>query len=388
MRTQVCIIGGGPAGLLLGQLLHRAGIDTVLLERHTREHVLSRIRAGVLEWGSVGMLEEAGVGARMHAEGYPHEGIFLAVRNQGFRVDFEARTGKRVMVYGQTEVTHDLYDARDAMGGTVIHEAENVALHDCDGTAPYVTYEKGGAEHRVDCDWIAGCDGYHGPSRQAIPENRRKSYEREYPFGWLGILSETPPVADELIYANHPRGFALCSMRNANLSRYYVQCPAGENVEAWSDDRFWDELKRRIPEQAADDLVTGPSIEKSIAPLRSFVSEPMRWGRLCLCGDAAHIVPPTGAKGLNLAIGDVHYLHKALIAHYRGDEALIDSYSADALRRVWKAIRFSWWFTTTWHRFPDQGDFDQKVQEAEIRTLMDSESARAAMAEQYVGTPY
>lgn len=388
MRTQVCIIGGGPSGLLLAQLLHMAGIDTVVLEKHTREHVLSRIRAGVLEWGSVEMLEKAGLDERMHREGFVHKGIYLALQNRGFRVDFEARTGKRVMIYGQTEVTHDLYDARERMQGRVIHEAEAVGLHECDSATPHVTYVKDGAEHRVDCEWIAGCDGFYGPSRKAIPDGVQGIFERSYPFGWLGVLSETPPVSDELIYANHPRGFALCSMRNANLSRYYLQCPAGEDAERWSDDDFWDELRRRIPEDAADALVTGPSIEKSVAPLRSFVSEPMRLGRLCLCGDAAHIVPPTGAKGLNLAIGDVHYLHKALIAHYEGDDDLIDSYSADALRRVWKAIRFSWWFTTTWHRFPDQSDFDQKIQEAEIKTLEDSEHARAAMAEQYVGPPY
>ena len=389
MRTQVCIIGGGPAGLLLGQLLHLAGIDTVILERRSRDYVLSRIRAGVLEWGSVGMLEQAGVAERCHAEGFPHTGTYVALQNRGFRVDFEALTGKRVMVYGQTEVTHDLYDARDASGAAIFAEAEGVTPHDVDTDAPYVTFVRDGTEHRVDCDWIAGCDGFHGVSRKTIPEGVRKEFERVYPFGWLGVLSETPPCSHELIYANHPRGFALCSMRNENLSRYYIQAPADDKVENWSDEAFWDELKRRIPNEVAETMVTGPSIEKSIAPLRSFVSEPMRWGRLLLLGDAAHIVPPTGAKGLNLAISDVHYAVEALKRHYsdRDDEKL-DGYSAAALDRVWKAIRFSWWFTTTMHRFPDQTEFDQRIQESELDYLESSEAAQRVMAEQYVGLPY
>jgi p-hydroxybenzoate 3-monooxygenase len=385
MRTQVCIIGGGPSGLLLSHLLHRAGIDTVVLERHTRAHVLARIRAGVLEWGSIELLRAAGLGERMDREGFPHAGVYLAAQNRGFRVDFEGLTGRRVMVYGQTEVTHDLYDARDAMGGVVVHEALDVAP---DVPGRRVAYRKDGAAREVACEWIVGCDGFHGPSRGAIAREVLSTYERDYPFGWLGILSETPPVSGELIYANHGRGFALCSMRNENLSRYYVQCPLDDAIEAWPDDAFWDELRRRIPHEAAEALVTGPSVEKSIAPLRSFVAEPMRWDRLFLVGDAAHIVPPTGAKGLNLAIGDVHYLSAALIDHYAGDDRGIDAYSDRALARVWQAIRFSWWFTTTMHRFPGQSAFDQKIQESDLAYLETSEAARRSMAEQYVGVPF
>jgi p-hydroxybenzoate 3-monooxygenase len=389
MRAQVCIIGGGPSGLLLSQLLHRKGIETVVLERRSRDYVLGRIRAGVLEQGMVALMHEAGAGERMDREGFVHTGTFLALQNRGFRVDFKATTGKTVMVYGQTEVTRDLYDARDAMGGKVIHDAEGVTLHGLDTDAPHVTYHRDGAEHRVDCDFVVGCDGFHGVSRRSIPATVLKEFERVYPFGWLGILSETPPVDHELIYANHPRGFALCSMRNANLSRFYVQCPVDDSLDAWSDDRFWDELRRRIPEEAADRLVTGPSIEKSIAPLRSFVAEPMRWGRLLLCGDAAHIVPPTGAKGLNLAASDVHYAYHALVRHYLdGDDGGLDSYSAQALSRVWKAIRFSWWFTTLMHRFPEQTDFEQRIQEAELEALEASVAAQTVMAENYVGLPY
>lgn len=388
MRTQVCIIGGGPSGLLLAQLLHRAGIDTVVLERQSRDYVLGRIRAGVLEWGTVGMLEQAGVGDRMAREGFVHTGTYLAARNRGFRIDFDALIGKKVMVYGQTEVTRDLYAARDAMGGVVIHGADGVALHDLDSAAPYVTYHKGGAEHRVDCDFVAGCDGFHGPSRKAIPDTVLREFERVYPFGWLGVLSETPPVSHELIYANHERGFALCSMRNANLSRYYVQCPLTDHVDQWSDTAFWDELRRRIPADAADTLVTGPTIEKSIAPLRSFVAEPMRWGRLFLVGDAAHIVPPTGAKGLNLAVGDVHYLYHGLVQHYAGDSHGIDSYSERALARVWKSERFSWSLTMMLHRFPDQSEFEQRMQEADLAYLESSDAAKVVVAENYVGLPY
>jgi p-hydroxybenzoate 3-monooxygenase len=388
MRTQVCIIGGGPSGLLLSQLLHNAGIDTVVLERQSRDYVLSRIRAGVLEWGSVEMLRKAGVGARMEAEGFVHGGTYLAARNRGFRIDFDALIGRQVMVYGQTEVTRDLYAARDKAGGVVIHGVEGTTLHDLDTDKPYVSYQIDGVTHRVDCDFIAGCDGFHGPSRKAIPADVLREYERVYPFGWLGILSETPPVSHELIYANHARGFALCSMRNANLSRYYVQCPVTDSVAQWSDQAFWDELRRRIPADAAEALITGPSIEKSIAPLRSFVAEPMRWGRLFLVGDAAHIVPPTGAKGLNLAIGDVHYLYEGLIQHYQGDDEGIATYSERALARVWKSERFSWSLTTMLHRFPDQSPFEQRMQEAELDYLETSVAAQRALAENYVGLPY
>ncbi len=388
MRTQVCIIGGGPAGLLLSQLLHRAGIESVVLERRSRDYVLSRIRAGVLEWGSVEVLRQAGVGARMDREGFPHEGVYLSAQNRGFRVDFKALTGKQVMVYGQTEVTHDLYGARDAAGGLIVDEAEGVTPHGLDTDAPFVTYVKDGAEHRIDCDFVAGCDGFHGVSRKSIPSAVLREYERVYPFGWLGVLSRTPPCADELIYANHERGFALCSMRNENLSRYYIQAPVDDPLEKWTDQAFWDELRRRIPQEVAESMATGPSIEKSIAPLRSFVAEPMRWGRLFLVGDAAHIVPPTGAKGLNLAVSDVHYLHDGLVRHYQGDDEGIDRYSERALARVWKATRFSWWFTTTMHRFPDQSAFDQHIQESELAYLEASTAAQTVLAEQYVGIPF
>lgn len=389
MKTDVVIIGGGPSGLLLSQILHRAGIETVVLERQTRDYVLGRIRAGVLEWGTVEMLRQAGVGERMDAQGFPHSGTYVALQNRGFRIPFDELTGKKVMVYGQTEVTADLYAARDAMGGTIIDSASNVVPQDVETDAPHVTYEKDGQTHRIDCRFIAGCDGFHGVSRKTIPTTVLKEYERVYPFGWLGVLSETPPVSHELIYANHPRGFALCSMRNANLSRYYVQAPADDPIEKWSDDAFWDELRARIPAEAAEALVTGPSIEKSIAPLRSFVAEPMRWGNLFLVGDAAHIVPPTGAKGLNLAVSDVHYLSESLIAWFANDDkALIDTYSDRALARVWQAIRFSWWFTTVMHRFPEQTDFDQRIQESELSYLEHSKAAQTVLAEQYVGLPF
>lgn len=388
MRTQVCIIGGGPSGLLLAQLLHRVGIASVVLERRSRAHVLGRIRAGVLEWGSVEKLRLAGVGARMDAEGLVHDGTYLAFRNHGFRIDFKGLTGKPVLVWGQTEVTHDLYAARDAAGDPVICEVSGAAPHDLDTEAPYVTYIKDGTEHRIDCDFVAGCDGFHGPSRRAIPVAVLREYERVYPFGWLGILSETPPVSEELIYANHERGFALCSMRSDHLSRHYLQVPLEDRVEGWSDDAFWDELRRRIPTDAAETLVTGPSIEKSIAPLRSYVAEPMRWGRLFLVGDAAHIVPPTGAKGLNLAFSDVHYLHDALTRHYDGDSAALDLYSERALARVWKSERFSWAVTSMLHRFPEGGDFGQKMQDSELAYLEHSVAAQTAFAENYVGLPF
>ncbi|WP_422026736.1 4-hydroxybenzoate 3-monooxygenase [Roseovarius sp.] len=389
MRTQVAIIGGGPSGLLLGQLLLKHGIDTVVLERQTRDYVLARIRAGVLETGFARLMREAGTGARMDKEGIIHEGTGIAHEGGLFRIDFEKLTGDHVIVYGQTEVTRDLYDARDAAGGTTYFECAGVTPHDLDTDTPHVTFQQGGRTIRLDCDFIAGCDGFHGPSRQAIPEAVRTEYEKTYPFGWLGILSETPPVDHELIYANSERGFALCSMRNANLSRYYIQCALSDRPEDWEDDAFWTELKRRLPEDAAEKLVTGPSIEKSIAPLRSFVCEPMRWGRLFLCGDAAHIVPPTGAKGLNTAASDVHYLYHGMVAHYRdGESEGLDRYSETALKRIWKTQRFSWSMTNLLHRFPEQSEFDLHVQAAELAFLAENEAAQRALAENYVGLPY
>jgi p-hydroxybenzoate 3-monooxygenase len=389
MHTQVAIIGGGPSGLLLSQLLNRAGIATVVLERKSRDYVLSRIRAGVLEWGTVEMLRKAGAGTRMDAEGEVHSGCYLASDGAMFRVDFDASVGRRVMVYGQTEVTKDLYTAQDAIGATILHEVEDVTLHDLTNATPSVTFTKDGQTQTLTCDFVAGCDGFHGVSRPSIPGDVRCDYEKVYPFGWLGVLSRTPPVRHELIYAAHARGFALCSMRNAMLSRYYVQVPLTDRVEDWSDDRFWEELKARLPADVAADLVTGPSIEKSIAPLRSFVSEPMRWGNLFLCGDAAHIVPPTGAKGLNLAVSDIHYLHEGLVQFYaKGDPAGIDAYSQRALARVWQAMRFSWSLTTMMHRFPDASEYERRMQDSELAYLMRSEAAQKAMAENYTGLPY
>jgi p-hydroxybenzoate 3-monooxygenase len=389
MRVQVAIIGSGPAGLLLGQLLHRAGIDSVILEQHTKEYVLGRIRAGVLEQGTVNLLEEAGVGARMRSEGLVHEGIELCFGNERHRIDFSALAGGTVMVYGQTELTRDLMDAREAAGAKTVYEALDVGLHGCDGTAPRVRYRKEGAEHEVQCDFVAGCDGFHGVCRDSIPDSAIATFERVYPFGWLGLLSDTPPVSDELIYVNHERGFALCSMRSRTRSRYYLQCSLSENVDEWPDERFWAELRRRLDKRAAAALVTGPSLEKSIAPLRSFVAEPMRFGRLFLAGDAAHIVPPTGAKGLNLAASDVRYLSRALIDYYRtGKSAGIDAYSAKALRRVWKAERFSWWMTNLLHHFPEAGGFGSKVQLAELQYLVGSKAAAISLAENYIGLPF
>ncbi len=388
-RTQVAIVGAGPSGLLLGQLLHRAGIDAVIVERQSPDYVLGRIRAGVLEQGTVELLDEAGVGDRCRIEGLPHEGIELAFDGQRHRIDFAGLVGRRVTVYGQTEVTRDLMAARAACGAPTVYEAADASLHELDGDRPLVRYRKDGTTHEIECDWIAGCDGYHGVSRASVPEGAIRRFERVYPFGWLGVLCDTPPVSDELIYANHPRGFALCSMRSRSRSRYYVQCGLDQRVEDWSDARFFDELRRRLDPRAAESLVTGPSIEKSIAPLRSFVAEPMRFGRLCLAGDAAHIVPPTGAKGLNLAASDVRYLARALVDHYRtGGTAQIDRYSERCLRRVWNAVRFSWWFTTLMHRFPDTGDIGQKIQEAELGYLVGSRAAATALAENYVGLPF
>jgi p-hydroxybenzoate 3-monooxygenase len=389
MRTQVVIIGGGPSGLLLSQLLHVRGIDNVVLERKTRGYVLSRIRAGVLERGLLDLMREAGVAERMQREGFAHDGTLIAHEGGTFHIDFKALTGHSVMVYGQTEVTRDLYDAREKANGQIEFEVEHVEIHDADTDAPHVTFHQGGTEHRIDCDFVAGCDGFHGVSRQTIPLSVRREYEKTYPFGWLGILSETPPVDDELIYANSERGFALCSMRNANLSRYYIQCALSDKPEDWTDAAFWQELKRRLPGEVAERLVTGPSIEKSIAPLRSFVTEPMRWGRLFLCGDAAHIVPPTGAKGLNTAASDVHYLYNGLRQFYEeGDDEGIDRYSERALARVWKAERFSWWFSSLLHRYPDQSPFDLRMQRAELEFLRTNRAAQQAMAENYVGLPY
>ena len=394
MRTQVAIIGGGPSGLLLGQLLHRAGIDAVVLERRSRDYVLGRIRAGVLERGLVELMERAGCAERLHREGIVHDGTLVSHpgadgRGTAFRIDFTAHAGTPVVVYGQTEVTRDLYDARDAAGLLTLHGVESVVIEGADTDAPGVSFTHEGERRALQCEFIAGCDGFHGVSRRTIPESVRTEYEKVYPFGWLGILSETPPVDDELIYASSERGFALCSMRNEGLSRYYVQCSLEDDPGDWTDDMFWDELRRRIPPEHAEALVTGPSIEKSIAPLRSFVSEPMRWGRLFLAGDAAHIVPPTGAKGLNTAASDVHYLFHALRDHYVDDDGEgIERYSERALARVWKVARFSWWFSSLMHRFPGHDAIDRKLQWAELAHLAESEAAQRDMARNYVGLPY
>jgi p-hydroxybenzoate 3-monooxygenase len=388
MRTQVAIVGAGPSGLLLGALLHRAGIDNVIVEQRSGDYVLSRIRAGVLEQTTVALLDEAGVGERMHREGLLHGGIELAFGGERHRIDFAALTGgKQIMVYGQTEVTRDLMSARAAAGRTTVYDAQHVSIHGFDGSAPHVRYELDGQAHRIDCDFIAGCDGFRGVCRPSVPPAAIKTFERVYPFGWLGLLSQTPPVAHELIYTHHPRGFALCSMRSPVRSRYYLQCSLDDEVARWSDEAFWDELRRRLDPATAQALVTGPSLEKSIAPLRSFVAEPMRFGRLFLAGDAAHIVPPTGAKGLNLAASDVGYLSRALTEFYAGSSAGIDHYSERCLRRVWRAERFSWWFTSLMHDFPESGDFGHKIQLAELDYLVNSRAASAALAENYVGLP-
>ena len=388
MRVQVAIVGAGPAGLLLGQLLARAGIDTVILEQRSPEYVLSRIRAGLLEQGTVDTLEEAGVAQRLHKEGLVHHGVELCFAGERHRIDYAGLVGKSVTIYGQTEVTHDLMDARKAIGAPSVYEAESVSVHDFDGNSPRVRYRKDGGAHEVTCDFIAGCDGFHGVTRESVPAGALKTYERVYPFGWLGVLSDTPPVSEELIYTNHERGFALCTMRSMTRSRYYVQCPLTEKVEDWPDERFWDELRSRLDAKANADLVTGPSIEKSIAPLRSFVAEPLRFGRLFLAGDAAHIVPPTGAKGLNLAVSDVRYLARGLIAYYgSGDSSRLDRYSERCLRRIWLAERFSWWMTSLLHRFPDTDAFGRRIQAAELTYLFRSPTAQKSLAENYVGLP-
>jgi p-hydroxybenzoate 3-monooxygenase len=389
LRTKVAIIGAGPAGLLLGQLLRTYGIDNVILERQTPDYVLGRIRAGLLEEGTVALLDEVGAGARAHREGLIHHGIELSFGGARHRIDMTAATGKTVIIYGQTEVTLDLMNARKAAGLTTIYQAADVKPHDFDTDHPRVTYVKDGVGHEIASDFIAGCDGQHGVSRASVPQTAVRTFERIYPFGWLGILSETPPVSHELIYTNHERGFALCTMRSMHRSRYYVQCPLDDHVDQWPDQRFWDELKRRLDQKAVDNLVTGPSIEKSIAPLRSFVAEPMRFGRMFLAGDAAHNVPPTGAKGLNLAASDVHFLSHALREYYvEKSSAGIDGYSAKALARVWKAVRFSWWMTSMLHKFPDQGEFGARIQLAELDYLVSSKAATTSLSENYVGLPY
>jgi len=388
LRTKVAIIGAGPAGLLLGQLLRMHGIDNIILERQTPEYVLGRIRAGLLEEGTVKLLDEVGAGQRAHAEGLIHDGIELAFGGHRHRIDMKAATGKTVMIYGQTEVTLDLMNARKAAGLTSVYEAADVKPHDFDTDRPRVTYVKDGTTHEIQCDFIAGCDGFHGISRASVKPAAIETFERVYPFGWLGILSETPPVSHELIYSNHSRGFALCTMRSMRRSRHYLQCPLDDRVEDWPDERFWDELKRRLDQKAADSLITGPSIEKSIAPLRSFVAEPMRFGRMFLAGDAAHIVPPTGAKGLNLAASDAHYLARGLREYYdEKSSAGIDHYSATALKRVWKAVRFSWWMTSMLHKFPDTGTIGARIQLAELDYVVHSQAAMTSLSENYVGLP-
>ena len=388
VRTQVAIIGAGPSGLLLSQLLHQHGVDSIVLERQSREYVAGRIRAGVLEQGTVDLLVEAGVGGRLLSERLVHDGFAVGFAGNTFRVDLKGLTGAAVSVYGQTEVTRDLIETRTAAGAKLIFEARDVSVAGFDGTHPTVRYSHGGRSHELACDFVAGCDGYHGVCRQSIPNGALQSFERIYPFGWLGILADVPPAAHELIYSNHERGFALCSMRSPHRSRYYVQCGLDEKLEAWTDARFWDELRRRLPESVADAVITGPSIEKSIAPLRSFVVEPLKFGRLFLVGDAAHIVPPTGAKGLNLAAADVRVLYQGLAEYYRtGSAELIDRYSAQCLRRIWKAVRFSWWFTSITHKFSED-PFSHRLQLAELDYLAGSAAALTSVAENYVGLPF
>ena len=389
IKTQVAIIGAGPSGLLLAQLLHRQGVESIVLERQSRDYVLSRIRAGVLERGTVALLEQAGVAERLHREGLPHDGVLLQFDARLHRIDFKDLVDANVTVYGQTEVTRDLMASRDAVGGMSVYEAQDVTPVDFESDRPRVRYIKDGEPHEIVCDYIAGCDGYHGVCRASIPRERLQLFERIYPFGWLGILSRTRPLNEELIYTSHERGFALASMRSHSVSRYYVQCSLEDKVEDWSDDRFWEEFSLRVGPEVASRLETGPSIEKSIAPLRSFVAEPMRFGNLFLVGDAAHIVPPTGAKGLNLAASDVGYLSRALVARYqRGDAQPLANYSDTALKRIWAAERFSWWMTSLMHRFPETTGFDRKVQVAEFNYLAGSRAASMALAENYVGLPH
>ncbi len=390
MRTQIGIIGAGPSGLLLSQLLHLNGIESVVLERQSAGYVLGRIRAGILETGTCNMMRQAGAGRRMDDEGLVHSGIELCSAGRRQRIDLSAHTGgETVMVYGQTELTKDLMDVRTAARANIVYNAESVQISDLDSETPKLTYTKDGEERTVVCDYIAGCDGFHGISRKIIPEHQLRTYERVYPFGWLGLLSDTKPVGEELIYVNSERGFALCSMRSRTRSRYYIQCALHENVEDWPEDRFWEALSARLPKETAAKLETGPALEMSIAPLRGFVAEPMRHGRLFLAGDAAHIVPPTGAKGLNLASSDIYFLSRALSAFYAsGEEEYIERYSADCLRRIWKAQRFSWWMTNLMHRFPDASTYERQLQLSELDYLAQSKAAQAALSENYVGLPY
>ena len=388
MRTQVGIVGAGPAGLLLSQLLHLQGIETVILERRSREYVEGRIRAGVLEQGTVDLLDAAQVGERMHKVGLVHDGIELSFGGRRHRIDFRTLTGKAVTVYGQTEVTRDLIAARLAAGGEIVFEAEDVSIHDFDGVRPRIRFRQGGKAKELRCDFIGGCDGFHGVCRVSVPEHALTIHERVYPFAWLGILAETPPVSPELIYCHHVRGFALFSMRSPALSRLYIQCAPDEHLDEWPDERIWDELRLRLGGDAAAALRSAPALEKSVTPMRSFVAQPMRFGRLFLAGDAAHIVPPTGAKGLNLAAADVHVLARALTAFYAsGGTALLEAYSDTCLRRVWRAQRFSWWMTSMLHRFPGRNPFDDQVQLAELDYVTSSQAASTALAENYVGLP-
>ncbi len=390
MRVQVAIIGSGPSGLLLGQLLQLASIDNVILEQRSRDYVLGRIRAGVLEEGTVELLDRAKVSERLHREGLVHAGFDISFEGARHRINLAELTGgKKVVVYGQTEITHDMMDAREASGARTVYKAHDVEVREFDTDQPKVRYRKDGTEHEISCDFIAGCDGFHGVCRESLPKNAITHYEKVYPFGWIGLLSDTPPISEELIYVNHPNGFALCSMRSATRSRTYLQCALSDSVDQWTDDMFWDEFKSRLGPQTADGLVTGPSIEKSSAPLRSFVAEPMRFGTLLLAGDAAHIVPPTGAKGLNLAASDIHYLSTALIDYYSsGKPTELDQYSARALKRIWKAERFSWWMTSLLHRLPENGEIGVKLQNAELEYLLNSRAAQTSLAENYVGLPY